>query len=584
MVYVSSHNIVSSLGFSSSENFKNIEKNISGIKEITDKNISPTPAYISQVNSKVLNNEFAKLSNNKEYTRFEKLLILSINGAISKSEVDIKSKKTALIISTTKGNINLLNKNISTNFENDRMQVWKSSEIIKDYFKNPNDIITISNACISGALAIIVAKRLIDANKYDNIIIAGADILPEFTLSGFQAFKAVSEGACKPFDKDRTGMTPGEGAATLILTNNEDIALKPTIAISGGASSNDANHISGPSRTGEELAISINKSLKEAGLNTQDIDYISAHGTATLFNDEMEAKALTLTKLNNANISSIKAYIGHTFGAAGIIETILGVHALAKNKIYKSLGYNEQGTENKLNILTENKNINISNVLKTASGFGSCNASLIISKENSAKQNFHKTGFTINKKIKLQNNKLFIDDKKVEIIEDAEELSFAKYAKALYKHLGIKYPKYYKMDKLSKLAFIASEILLKDTKLIQNTNNEDIAVIISNGSSSLITDAEYQKTIDDKDNYFPSPSVFVYTLANVMVGEICIRNKIKGENTVFISKEFNKDFIFDYVNILFKTEKANACITGRIEYNYPNENYDAELYLLDVKK
>ncbi len=379
-------------------------------------------------------------------------------------------------------------------------------------------------------------------------------------------------------------MTPGEGAGTVILTKDVEKALKPAITISGGASSNDANHISGPSRTGEELAISINKSLNEANLNPQDIDYISAHGTATLFNDEMEAKALTLTKLNNAHASSIKGYIGHTFGAAGIIETILGVHALAENKVYKSLGFNEQGTDNKLNILTENKKANISNVLKTASGFGSCNASLIISKENSEKQNFNKTDFTIKKKVKLQNNKLFIDNIEVEIIEDAEELSFAKYAKALYKYLGIKYPKYYKMDKLSKLAFITSEVLLKDTNSLQNHNNEDVAVIISNGSSSLVTDADYQKTIDDKDNYFPSPSVFVYTLANVMVGEICIRNKINGENTVFISKGFNKDFIFDYVNILFNTGKAKACITGRIDYNYPNGNYDAELYLLEVKK
>lgn len=584
MVYVSSHNIISSLGFSSSENFKNIEKNITGIKKTSDTNISPLPSYISLVNTEELKSEFSELSYNEEYTKYEKLLILSINKALVNSKVNIESSKTLIIISTTKGNINLLNKNIPTSFEEDRVQIWKSSEIVKNFFKNPNEALTISNACISGALSIIVAKRLIDAKKYDNVIVAGADILPEFTLSGFQAFKAVSEEACKPFDKNRTGMTPGEGAGAIILTKDIDNAIKPTITISGGASSNDANHISGPSRTGEELAISIKKSLNEAGINANEIDYVSAHGTATLFNDEMEAKALTLIKVNNAFINSIKGYIGHTFGAAGIIETILGIHALTENKIFKSLGYNEQGTDNKLNILTKNKTADINNVLKTASGFGSCNASLIISKNNNAETQFQKTEYFIKKTVKLKNNKLLINDKEVKIVEDAELLPFPKYAKILYKHLGIKYPKYYKMDKLSKLAFITSEILLENSSLLQNINNEDIAVILSNGSSSLVTDAEYQKTIEDKKNYFPSPSVFVYTLANVMVGEICIRNKFKGENTVFISEEFNKSFIFNYVDILFKTNKAKACITGRIEFNYPNGNYDAELYLLEVKK
>jgi len=584
MVYVSSHNIISSLGFSSTENFKNVKKNISGVKEINDKLLSQVPAYVSLCNKNKLNSIFSKLANNEEYTEYEKILIISINDALSKSEVNISDKKTAIIISTTKGNINLLNKNNKDKFEQDRVQIWKSSQLIKNYFKSPNEALTISNACISGALSIIIAKRLIEANKFENVIVAGADILPEFTLSGFQAFKAVSEEVCKPFDKKRTGMTPGEGAGTIILTKDINKASKPTIAISGGASSNDANHISGPSRTGKELAIAINKSLLEAEIESNEVGYISAHGTATLYNDEMEAKALTLTKLNNANVSSIKAYIGHTFGAAGIIETIFGVHALAENKVYKSLGYTEQGTENKLNIITENLKVDINNVVKTASGFGSCNASLVISKDkNETKLNSKNKEIVIKKKVKIKDFKVFLNDDEIKITEN-NNLSFSKFAKQVYKHLEIKYPKYYKMDKLSKLAFIASEVLLKDTDLLQNTNNEDIAVIISNGSSSLVTDAEYQKTIDDKNNYFPSPSVFVYTLANVMVGEICIRNKINGENTVFISKKFNKDFIFDYVNILFNTDKAKICIAGRVDYNYPNNNYDAELYLLEVKK
>ncbi len=580
MVYISEHNIISSLGFSSSENFKNINENITGIKLWTDNTLSPESAYISMVNSKKLD---AGFSQTNLYTKYEKLLICSIKNALKKSKVDIKNKKTVLIISTTKGNINLLNKKLNLKFENERLHLWKSSEIIKDYFKNPNQAITISNACISGALAIIVAKRLIDSGKFENAIVSGADILPKFTLSGFQAFKAVSDGPCKPFDANRTGMTPGEGAGTVILTNDKTKALKPLISISGGTSTNDANHISGPSRTGKELAIAINKSLKEANLSAKDIDYVSAHGTATLFNDEMEAKALSLTKLNLIHTNSFKGYIGHTFGAAGIIEIIITINSLSENKLYKSLGFKNKDI-NEINIISENKDFNVKNAIKTASGFGGCNASLIVSKENSYINNFSKKEFAIKKKIKLQDNRLFINDIEINPINNYKELSFSKYAKSLYKFFKIKYPKYYKMDKLSKLAFLASEILLKDENLLKNYEEEDISVIISNGSSSLDTDAQYQKTIEDKNNYFPSPSVFVYTLANIMIGEICIRNKIKGENTVFISKDFNKEFIFEYVEILFNSGKAKVSLSGRIDYNYPNGNYIAELYLIEMNK
>src|SRR5215203_1457166 len=106
------------------------------------------------------------------------------------------------------------------------------------------------------------------------------------------------------------------------------------------------------------------------------------------------------------------------------------------------------------------------------------------------------------------------------------------FLKELYKLLKCDYPKFYKMDNLSKLAFIASESLLKDKKLTYAS--EDIALVFSNSSASLDTDIHYFNSVNDKNNYFPSPAVFVYTLPNIMVGEICIRNQFMGENAFFI--------------------------------------------------
>ena len=173
----------------------------------------------------------------------------------------------------------------------------------------------------------ITGMRLIQSGQYDHAVIAGADVISKFVLSGFQSFQAVSQGLCKPFDADRDGINLGEGAATVILS-----ADKPTgeaIELVSGAISNDANHISGPSRTGEELYYAINKAMDAAGLKPQDIDFISAHGTATVYNDEMEAKAVTLAGLQHVPLNSLKGFYGHTLGASGLIPVCSMFHSIA---------------------------------------------------------------------------------------------------------------------------------------------------------------------------------------------------------------------------------------------------------------
>src|SRR5690606_8967191 len=124
------------------------------------------------------------------------------------------------------------------------------------------------------------------SGRYDHAVIAGADVITQFVLSGFQSFHAVSDQPCKPFDAKRNGITLGEAAATIILSV-EKRGAKEGIQLAGGAISNDANHISGPSRTGEELHQAIEAAVWEAGIHKNTIDFISAHGTATVYNDEM---------------------------------------------------------------------------------------------------------------------------------------------------------------------------------------------------------------------------------------------------------------------------------------------------------
>lgn len=154
-----------------------------------------------------------------------------------------------------------------------------------------------------------------------------------------------------------------------------------------------------------------------------------------------------------------------------------------------------------------------------------------------------------------------------------------KYFKEIYTTLGVGYPKFHKMDRLCKLGFLATETLLMDQDNYREAPDHKKAIIIQNYSSSIHTDLKHQESIDDRENYYPSPAVFVYTLPNIMLGEICIRHNIKGENSCFLSQSFESSFIERYVRILLETENYDSCITGWVDYN--EDSYVAYLFLVE---
>ncbi|MCK9616557.1 MAG: hypothetical protein M0R21_01840 [Lentimicrobiaceae bacterium] len=160
------------------------------------------------------------------------------------------------------------------------------------------------------------------------------------------------------------------------------------------------------------------------------------------------------------------------------------------------------------------------------------------------------------------------------------ENDFTAFMKAAYKNSGAEYMKFYKMDGLCKLAFITSEYLLKGPCPVKLSNPEKTAVVINNGSSSMQSDVNHQYSINDAQKYFPSPAVFVYTLPNIMIGEICIRHAIKGENALFISKEMDTGLLHNYITYLFNNKRVDSCIAGWVEQN---ENL-YESFLLLIQK
>ncbi len=374
-IFISSDNILSPIGLTTAENFSQLKQNSTGIKLHEDKIMSDQSFQAALFSDENFYNGHSK----NNYTRFEKLLIATITDALAKTAISASDKKTVLIISSTKGNVSLLEKEAPSDSLNKRISLHTSAQLVADHFQFVNTPVVISNACISGILAILTGMRLIQSGQYEHAVIAGADVISKFVLSGFQSFQAISNLPCKPFDVARDGINLGEGAGTIILTSNKKSSSG--IKVTGGSVSNDANHISGPSRTGEELNQAISKAINIARLNAKDIDFISAHGTATLFNDEMEAKAITLAGLQSVPVNSLKGYYGHTLGAAGLIESIISIQSLKENMVIATRGFENLGVTQPVNICSTLYKSTLQNCLKTASGFGGCNAAMVFSKQ-----------------------------------------------------------------------------------------------------------------------------------------------------------------------------------------------------------
>ena len=357
MTYIGAEVIISPLGRTTKENWDALCANQSGISLVSDAGFDHADLYLS----KILD---------QPHTRTFENLLLDAMTAIAK-QIDpavIPSNRTIVLVSSTKGELN----------EHITDQFGKSIAALVTRFGFVNQPVVISNACISGVLAINAAQQFIEANIYDHAIVIGCDVISDFVVYGFQSLFAISSEPCAPFDVARKGVTIGEGCGAVVVSNAPDIFNETALQLLPGTSANDANHISGPSRTGEGLFRSIKRTLDLSKIEASEIDFISAHGTATLYNDEMESIAFDRMGLNEVPLNSFKGYFGHTLGAAGVIETAASMQTIRHGVLLKSLGYAEPGTSKPLNIITENVRKPVRTILKTASGFGGGNASLII--------------------------------------------------------------------------------------------------------------------------------------------------------------------------------------------------------------
>ncbi|MBB4808061.1 3-oxoacyl-[acyl-carrier-protein] synthase-1 [Chryseobacterium defluvii] len=372
-IYITDYNCVTPLGMNVACNWEALLQNKSGVA--LHKIIENQDAfYASMINSEKLEQEFNKNFGYQDFTRLEKMFLLCLKPLVEKHDI---TEETAFILSTTKGNISLL-KNQSTLPEGAYLS--RLAQKIADFFGFITKPIVVSNACVSGVIAIAVAKNMIGAGKYKDAFVAAGDEISEFVISGFNSFQAIGTNPCKPYDKNRNGINIGEATAAVYMTSDTVENEKFSFKVLGDSAINDANHISGPSRTGDGLYASIKNAMTEANVSAEQIDFISAHGTATLYNDEMEAVAFNRMELQNVPLNSMKGFYGHCLGASGLLESIISMESALHNTLIPSRNFEEPGISQPLHIITENRPAEINYILKTASGFGGCNAAIILEK------------------------------------------------------------------------------------------------------------------------------------------------------------------------------------------------------------
>lgn len=563
MATIVADNIISPLGFTTESNLESVMSGKTSLYHY-DKMKGIPFSFTASLFSGEQKNELVI----EGYTFFESLAIRSIKSALNNVSITL-DERVILIVSSTKLNVDLLKED-----ENEGHVVSPGIAALK--ISKAIGITTIPivvcNACISGVSAMILGKRLLDLDLYDYAIVCGVDVQSPFIMSGFHSFKALSGEACKPFDIERLGLNLGEGAATVILSRLSKMHQSDW-HIKKGAMRNDAFHTTSPSPKGEGCFKSIQAVVEDFDID--NLALINAHGTATMYNDQMESKAVSRAGLSDIPLNALKGYYGHTMGAAGILETILTMHSLEKGIILGTKGFKEIGVSGKVNVVSDNVDTGKRDFLKIISGFGGCNAALLLSNKSVNDTVLPVSNVRVTHKLTLHPGMLEIDGVEQDIRTD--DICILNY---LYKNRVGDYPKFYKMDGLARLGFVATELILAQEKHEHSIQEGKRAVVFFNKYASVHADMEYLKTISDEDNFYPSPSEFVYTLPNIVNGEIAIRNGFCGETCFYILPEKNQSKMNEILQATFLDNDIDSILTGWIEYK-SDRDFEAEIFIME---
>lgn len=595
--------MITPLGEGVGKNFSAILRGESGVTGTTDPRITQSALTAGIIPEEVYVNVRERLgARAKSLTRTEILTCGCLKSLIQSLPQELQTAlgngRTGIVVATAKGNISALEGRCGSGpfipEDDDKVLFSSMARCISEFsgVREP-DIRIISNACISGVSAIVAARRMLLVGDYDMVIVVGADTQNRFITSGFASFKSLSPELCRPYDESRCGLNLGEAAGAIALTSMPvrwSCGLDGEsgyVTIDGGAVSDDANHISGPSRTGDGLFFAMRNAMKEAGVNAAGIDLLQMHGTATAYNDEMESKAACLAGVQDVPVQSLKPYFGHTMGASGVIETIIAAAEIQEGIIAGTKGYEKSGV--RLNVCASNRLITrnlvmlspagkINHCLKTASGFGGTNAAVLLTSSPEARpvpclRDAQPRKMRKSATVGINAGEVIVNDS---VVFSDKSADFGTFIREAFKSRGENNMKFYKMDDLCKLGYVAAAWLLDGIEF----GEEECGMVLSGKYGCLDTDMKHQQIIDKDGDAASSPAVFVYTLPNVVAGEISIRHHIKGENTWFWSDDRTMSDLKHYASLMAGASDLRYCIIGHLDFL--NGEYFAKFELWSV--
>lgn len=572
MIRVLSTNITSPLGMTTEENLLAVRDGRSALlrhERPWGLPFDVCASLFSQEQEHALLQESADAG--EPFTRFESMVLHSVRDALSHTDIDVSDSRVLLILSTTKGNIELLDGKEPVG---DGVFPGNTASRIASALGITTKPLVVCNACISGVAAQVQALDLLDSGAYDYAVVVGADCQGAFIVSGFNCLKALSEDPCRPFDMERTGLNLGEAAATMVFASDRVPGNGGMWHLKRGCVRNDAFHITNPSPKGEGCFRALE--YVADGISAESLATIGAHGTATMYNDQMESVAIERAGLSDVPLSALKGYFGHTMGAAGLVETVLTMESVAQGWIPGVAGYAESGVSGRINASPDLRPTDKKSFIKIMSGFGGSNGALLYTMGGVDSVAMHGNGTYPVGDMPVARHTVRITSETAEV--DGTSIPLSCNGKdmltELYRTLSSDYPRFYRMDVLSRLAFVAFELL---RKAMGEGTLSGCDAMLFNRSSSILSDRKHQGTISVPGEFFPGPATFVYTLPNVMLGEVAIRHDMKGATSLIILPEKDSTLMSQLVYAaMLKSSCPDGMVAGWIDC--PDENeFEAEI-------
>jgi len=567
-VVVSGIGIISSIGKNLSETYDSLVEKRSGISKISILETKHKDEFlageIKLTHEQLI--DLAAVNPAQAWTRTALLGIIAAKQAVDDSGVN--PAECSIISASTVGGMDrseLYYKDFLSEAKHskfiDSHHAGNSTEMIAEQLGVGGIITTISTACSSSLNSIIFGSKLIKSGKAKKVIVGGTDALSKFTLNGFNTLMILDREHCRPFDESRTGLNLGEGAAYLILEDEQEAinaGRKIYAVVQGYANANDAHHQTASSDDGTGPFLAMKNAIASAGINADDIDYINAHGTGTDNNDLTESIAIKrLFEENIPDFSSTKAYTGHTLGAAGVIESVIAILSLQNSTAFPNVNFKNEIEETGLIPVTEIKKLDSCNyVLTNSFGFGGNDSSIVFA---SPKTSVQTEKYNINIKPVYINGTGCVSPFEFDSQSSEEEndKSYLQIIKPNYKEF-ISPKVLRRMSKIVRMGIVSSSKALTEAGL-----EKPDAIITATGMGCQADTEKFLNAMIDNGEELLTPTSFIQSTHNTVGGSIALGQQNNGYNLTYVHRTFSfESALLDSILKLNSGEADNVLLGG----------------------